>query len=68
MPKYVLSNDWPDCVVQGCPNKTCLVLDSPYCFPHTPGNKWVKHMKIDAKRGWLRRMTPQAVGDVVSEE
>jgi hypothetical protein len=40
--------DWPDCAVDGCPNKTCRVLNSPYCFPHTPGNKWVKHMKIDA--------------------
>lgn len=41
-------DDWPDCAIEGCPNKTCLVLNSPYCFPHTPGNKWVKHMKIDA--------------------
>lgn len=42
-------DDWPDCAVDGCPNKCCLALDSIYCFPHTPGNKHVKHMKIDAR-------------------
>lgn len=40
--------NWPDCVIDGCPNKCCLALDSIFCFPHTPGNKHVKHMKIDA--------------------
>lgn len=40
--------NWPDCAVDGCPNKCCLALDSIYCFPHTPGDKHVKHMKIDA--------------------
>lgn len=40
--------NWPDCAIRGCPNKCCLVLDSVFCFPHTPGNKHVKHMKIDA--------------------
>lgn len=40
--------NWPDCVIDGCPNKCCLALDSVFCFPHTPGNKHVKHMKIDA--------------------
>lgn len=53
--------DWPDCAVWCCREKVCLVLSSPYCFHHTPGNKWVKHMKIDAARGWLRRMTPAAI-------
>ena len=40
--------NWPDCAIDGCPNKCCLALDSVFCFPHTPGNKHVKHMKIDA--------------------
>lgn len=40
--------DWPNCPIDGCPYKTCLVLNSNYCFQHTPGNKYVKHMKIDA--------------------
>lgn len=42
-------SDWPDCAVEGCPNKCCLALDSVFCFPHTPGNKHVKHMKIKAR-------------------
>ena len=42
------SANWPDCAIEGCPNKCCLALDSIYCFPHTPGNVHVKHMKIDA--------------------
>jgi hypothetical protein len=40
--------NWPDCAVDDCPNKCCLALDSVFCFPHTPGNKHVKNMKIDA--------------------
>lgn len=40
--------EWPDCPVDGCPYKICRVLNSNYCFQHTPGNKYVKHMKIDA--------------------
>lgn len=42
------SANWPDCVIDGCPNKCCLALDSIFCFPHTPGNEHVKRMKIDA--------------------
>lgn len=42
-------DDWPDCPVEGCGNKICLALNSDKCFPHTPGNKHVKHMKIDAR-------------------
>lgn len=42
---------WPDCPVEGCPNKICLALNSDRCFPHTPGNKHVKGWKIDAGRG-----------------
>lgn len=42
-------NEWPNCPIEGCPNKICLALNSEFCFPHTPGNKHVKHMKIDAK-------------------
>lgn len=40
---------WPDCPVDGCPNKCCFALDSVFCFPHTPGNEHVKRMKIDAR-------------------
>lgn len=42
-------NEWPDCPVEGCENKICLSLNSSMCFPHTPGNKHIKHMKIDAR-------------------
>ena len=45
--------DWPDCAIPGCPRKCCLALDSIYCFPHTPGNKHVKSIKID-----MRNLTP----------
>ena len=38
--------DWPDCAMPGCPNKSCLALNSPFCFPHTPGNRHVKHIDI----------------------
>lgn len=41
-------DSWQDCAVDGCQNKCCLALNSIFCFPHTPGNKHVKHMKIDA--------------------
>ena len=27
--------DWPDCKVEGCDNKSCLALESHYCWPHT---------------------------------
>lgn len=40
---------WPDCPVEGCPNKCCLALNSEFCFVHTPGNKHVNSMKIDAR-------------------
>jgi hypothetical protein len=40
--------NWPDCVIDGCPNKCCLALDSIFCFPHTAGNEHVKRMKIGA--------------------
>lgn len=29
--------DWPDCIVPGCPNKCCRRLHSPRCYPHTLG-------------------------------
>ena len=41
---------WPDCPVEGCPNKICLALDSEFCFPHTPGNEHVKRIGIDVRR------------------
>lgn len=43
-----MSANWPDCAIEGCPNKCCLALDSLFCFPHTPGNKHVKRMKMSA--------------------
>jgi hypothetical protein len=27
--------DWPNCIVTGCPNKCCLRLRSDKCYPHT---------------------------------
>lgn len=41
-------DDWPDCPVRGCHFKICLALNSDRCFVHTPGNKHVKRMKIEA--------------------
>jgi hypothetical protein len=41
--------DWPNCIVPGCPRKCCLALDSPKCFPHTKGNEHVKRWKIEAR-------------------
>lgn len=43
-------DSWPDCPAEGCINKICLVLDSQFCFPHTPGNKHVKNIDIDVRR------------------
>lgn len=40
--------NWPDCAIEGCSNKCCLALDSPFCFPHTAGDEHVRRMKIDA--------------------
>jgi len=48
-------DDWPDCPVEGCDNKICIGLDSSLCFPHTPGNKWIKWWKIDAWRAGQAR-------------
>lgn len=42
-------DDWPDCPIEGCPNKICLALNSEFCFQHTPGNKHVKHIDIDVR-------------------
>ncbi len=41
--------DWPNCAIEGCPNKACLALDSHLCFPHTPGTSEEKHRRIDAE-------------------
>ena len=43
-------DNWPDCPTVGCTNKICLALDSQFCFPHTPGNKYVKSINIDVRR------------------
>lgn len=39
---------WKDCEVPRCEWGVCYGLSSRFCFKHTPGNKHVKHMKIDA--------------------
>ncbi len=44
-------DEWPNCASEGCPRKSCLALDSIHCFPCTPGNRHVKHWKIDARNG-----------------
>jgi len=28
-------NQWPNCVITDCPNKSCLHLHSNKCWPHT---------------------------------
>ncbi len=43
----MLMSDWPNCKVEGCLRKCCLALNSPFCFPHTPGNKHINSLKID---------------------
>ena len=30
---------WPNCAIEGCPNKCCLRLRSKYCWPHTRGDE-----------------------------
>lgn len=40
-------DSWPNCKVKDCGLKCCLALNSPFCFPHTPGNKHIKSIKID---------------------
>jgi hypothetical protein len=32
-------DDWPDCPMSGCQNKTCLSLNSDKCWPHTGSGK-----------------------------
>ena len=39
---------WKDCEVEGCGRQVCLNISDKFCFPHSEGNKHVKHMKIDA--------------------
>lgn len=29
---------WPKCALSSCQNKSCLRLNSKYCWPHTPGS------------------------------
>ena len=52
-------DDWPDCPVEGCANKVCLALDSPYCFVHTPGSNQVKAIDIDVRN--IMRLAKQVV-------
>lgn len=28
---------WPKCAIPACQNKSCLRLNSKFCWPHTPG-------------------------------
>lgn len=53
--------NWPDCAIEGCPNKCCLALDSKFCFPHTPGNVHVKNMKIDALHPTIEELEAERV-------
>jgi len=39
-------SDWPDCSVSGCVHKVCLGVSDKYCFVHTSGPSWLKHLKI----------------------
>lgn len=54
--------NWPDCPIEGCPNKICLALNSEFCFPHTPGNEHVKRMKIDALHPTIEELALESVG------
>ena len=33
--QYLKMKSWPDCLIPSCPNKCCLALESPYCYPHS---------------------------------
>jgi hypothetical protein len=35
--------EWPNCTVPDCPNKACLHLVSPKCWPHTVGQPFNCH-------------------------
>jgi hypothetical protein len=48
--KTIPFSEWPNCLINSCPNKACIVLESPYCFVHTEGNEHIKRLKIDAHR------------------
>lgn len=39
--------DWKDCSIPGCPNKVCLGLSKTECFVHSPGNKWLKYLRLE---------------------
>lgn len=32
---YTSLDQWPNCSVAGCPNKSCTSLNSDKCYPHT---------------------------------
>lgn len=51
--------DWPDCAVPGCPNQSCLRLNSKYCWPHTPGS-------ADEARRNLEATEPQPEAELSS--
>lgn len=39
---------WPFCRIEGCGNRECRSLGSPYCYPHTIGfepSEWLKLQK-----------------------
>ena len=35
--------EWANCPVPDCPNKCCLHLNSPLCWPHTVGQPFNCH-------------------------
>jgi len=34
---YFTDDEWPMCIVNGCPNRCCMRLNSEKCYPHSFG-------------------------------
>lgn len=39
------------CPVPGCRYTVCEALGANRCFPHSPGNAWLKRWRVDAHNG-----------------
>jgi hypothetical protein len=63
---------WSNCTVADCPNKACLHLSSPKCWPHTVGQPFNCHDGMTEREveffnrriedEWLQRQASSAGG------
>jgi hypothetical protein len=52
--------NWPNCKITGCKNKSCLRLNSIYCYPHTMSNQSPEQIIADME-GKKKRKRLKAV-------